>query len=110
MVRLQAFTGLNVKDIFRSSLMLENIPPAPLSPEAEKIMRFEEEEPSYDQALTDLGNYHQKISKRFKSLEERIEQLQKWSDEKSQNSAKLIPWKAKEKVKPVSVDAGPNPN
>lgn len=66
------------------------------------------------QKMKDQSPENLKLFEKFASShplpEERIEQLQKWSDEKSQNSAKLIPWQAREEVNPVSVDAGPNPN
>ena len=39
--------------------------------------------------------------------EERIEQLQKWADDKKQNSAKLLPWPPAEKAVVPSNDAGP---
>ena len=63
------------------------------------------------QKMKDQSPENLKLFEKFASShplpEERIEQLQKWSDEKSQNSAKLIPWKAKVDLKPVAVDAGP---
>ena len=61
------------------------------------------------QKMKDQSPENLKLFEKFASShplpEERIEQLQKWSDEKSQNSAKLIPWQLASEAE--TFDAGP---
>ena len=76
MIQLQAYTNINVKDIFTSILVLEKIPQVPLSGEAKELTKMEDEESNYEQTFKDLNKFGYKLSKQFKSLEQRIENLE----------------------------------
>ncbi|MEM1322852.1 MAG: helix-turn-helix transcriptional regulator [Bacteroidota bacterium] len=75
MIRLQGLTGISIRDIFYSSIPLEDIPQAPLEVPDKDIVN--EDLINYEiENITELVDYDQKIKKRFRNIEERITDLE----------------------------------
>ncbi len=75
MIRLQGLTGISIRDIFYSSIPLEDIPQAPLDIPDKDIVN--EDLINYEiENITELIDYDQKIKKRFRNIEERISDLE----------------------------------
>ena len=77
LIQLRKYSGISVTDICESELKLEDVAKIPLSKENRKVTPIiYENQPNYDLALNDLNSYHNRMSNRIKTLEERVKTLE----------------------------------